>query len=376
LLRETDPVHRTELGWFVSRYDDALAVLNDRRFGHPSRTSSSLVGRLLGPPGRLRQASLISMNPPEHTRLKRVIAPLLGAHAVERLRPRIEAVAGELLARVLADGRMELIADYAAPLPFAIASELLGIPESDRAHVARLIQPLAGVFDVVPQGGLLERRRAVAAIHDYLVELIAERRRRPASDGVSALIEARRSGAVLNDTELVAHCILLLEAGHLTTVHLIGNGVLALLHAPDQLARLRGAPALVGAAVEELLRHAGPVRLVGRMALEEVRLRGRVVSCGETVYALLAAANRDPARFADPERLDLERRDSGHLAFGAGAHACPGALLARATAHTALQLLLRKTSSLELAATPVETVDLMFLQGLRALPLRFSAGPG
>jgi cytochrome P450 len=372
-LREADPVHRMELGWFVSRYDDADFVLNDRRFGHPGPARSGFAARLAGPVSRMRAVSLVSMNPPEHTRLKRVVTPLLAARSVQRLRPRIAEYAGELFERVRGAGRMDLIEDFAAPLPFGISCELLGVPEGDRARVWRLMQPLAGVFDVGPHGSLLQRWRAVGAIRDYFAGLVAERQRHPAGDGVSALIEARNTGSVRSDEELVATCVLLLEAGHLTTVQLLGNGVLALLRAPDQLERLRREPALVPSAVEELLRYGGPVRLVGRMAFEDVRIHDRTLSRGDTVYALLAAANRDPARFAEPERLDVGRRAAGHLAFGAGVHACPGALLARATAEEALALLLRHASDLELAAGRLDPLDLIFLQGWKSLPLRFAA---
>jgi cytochrome P450 len=369
-LRETDPVHRTDLGWFVSRYDDAAAVLGDPRFGHPPCPARSIARWILGPVARLRRDILITSNPPDHARLRRLFTPFFGRGAIDAVRPTIRAVAEDLLDRARKTGRIELIGGFARPLTFSVIAEILGVPPADRERLMRLVLQLAGIFDVVPRGTLRVNRRVVGRLYAYFAEFAERCRRQPVEGLVGALV-ADRSDRPVAGHELLANCILMLEAGHVTTTHLIGNGVLALLRQPEQLRRLRGDPALVAAGVEELLRYDTPVRVVGRMALEDVVLRGTLVRRGETIYALLGSANRDPERFPDPDRLDLGRQDNAHLAFGHGFHHCFGATLARAEAQVALDVLFNGALDLGAEDVPLEREDLIFINGWKELPLRF-----
>ena len=353
-LRVADPIHRTPHGlWVLTRYADVAAVLRDSRFGRegferhfaPANGASADAGG--------HRQSMLFRDPPHHTRLRDAVSRAFTPRAVEALRPRVQAHVDALLDRVAPAGRMDVVADLAEPLPRAVIGELLGIPEAHRAALAEWSAAVARSLDALP---ILEDRPLVAegqtarrALGGYVRELIAARRAQPGPDLVSTLVEAADQDGLLSDSELVAMIVLLLVAGTETTVSLISTTIWALLRHPDERARLLEAPWLLPAAVEEAARWESPVQRTWRIATTEAEIAGHRMPAGALVVLLLGAANRDPARFADPDRFDILRRDLGHLAFGAGVHVCLGAFLARLETQVAVSALLRRWPTLQLA---------------------------
>ncbi len=312
---------------------------------------------------------MLVADPPDHTRLRTLVQKAFTPRMVERLRPRIETLVEEALNAAGERGGMDLVADLAYPLPVTVIAELLGVPVEDRAAFRRWSDALVGALDPVAPAN---RRGAVLAardaLHAYLRQVIAERRADPRDDLISRLVEAEEQGDRLSGPELLAMGVLLLVAGHETTVNLISNGVNALLNHPDQLARLHREPELIEPAVEELLRYDSPVQLTGRVALEALELGGQRVEPGQMVTLMLGAANRDPRVFADPGRLDLGRDPNPHLAFGRGIHFCLGAPLARLEGQIAIGALIRRFPGLRLAGVP-ERRPTVTLRGFVSLPL-------
>ena len=378
-LRERDPFHRSRLadGWILARYDDVAAVLADRTFSSDERhqrrwpKEQARTARAGVPdPYAEGQATMLRIDPPDHTRLRGLVSKAFTPRAIERLRPAAEKYVDELLGRVAERGEMELVADFAAPLPVSVIAELLGVPVADRERFRHWSdEAVRSLGDKT----MADRRRALSAmeaLREYLLAIAEERRREPREDLLSALVRAEDAGDRLSRAELVANCILLLVAGNETTTKLIGNSVLALLAHPDQLELLRREPERMPDAVEELLRYDGPVQLTSRMVVEDRELCGRRLRRGQQLVLLLAAANRDPAQFADPDRLDVARRDVRHLAFSHGLHFCLGAQLARLEATLALEALVTRFPRLRLAG-PVTWGDNTVLRGPRSLPLAF-----
>ena len=371
-LRKSGPVHPIDFphgatAFLVVDHEHGRAALNDPRLSKDVAHSSVPVNgeQFFG-------GTMLAMDPPDHTRLRGLMAKAFTTRRVEKLRPRVQEIADALLDGVAARGEADLIEDLAVPLPIQVICELLGVPASDRdafrAWTAVLTVP------ALTAEARARRREAAREFNGYLVGVIAERRAAPADDLVSALVTARDGDAALTEAELLAGIALLLIAGHETTVNLIGNGVLALLRAPDQLALLRGRPDLLPAAVEELLRHDGPVeRATQRVALEDMEIAGTPVPKGSWVHVSLGAADRDPAVFASPDRLDVTRAPKRHVAFGHGLHFCLGAPLARLEGQVAIGTLLDRFPGLALAV-PAE--DLRhhrtgsIIRGLRSLPVR------
>jgi cytochrome P450 len=280
-----------------------------------------------------------------------------------------------LLDRVEGAGAMDVIEDLAYPLPVTVICEMLGVPTADQDvfkgwsnDIARSLDAaiLPAGSDVLPRG-----REARLAIAEYFRSLIATRRKDPKPDLLSALIAAEEEGNKLSEGELVSTCILLLVAGHETTVNLIGNGLLALLQHPDQLLALRDDPALIQTGVEELLRFDGPVQRTGRMTMADVEIGGKHIPKGSVVVSVIGAANRDPAHFADPDRLDVARQENRHIAFGFGIHFCLGAPLARIEGQVAIGTLLRRMPALKLVSDTPEWRESSVLRGLKTLPVTF-----
>jgi cytochrome P450 len=278
-----------------------------------------------------------------------------------------------LLDRVTGAGRMDVIEDLAYPLPVTVISELLGVPVDDADQVKTWSRDVARALDAIalPVGPeVLERGRAATrGMVEYFGRLADERRRRPGDDLLSGLVEAEEAGDRLTERELLATCVLLYVAGHETTVNLVGNGLLALLRHPDEWRRLRRDPARLPGAIEELLRWDGPVQRTGRMAAEDVEIGGVAIPAGTLVLAMLGAANRDPAQFAEPDRLDVTRDEPRHLAFGAGIHYCLGAPLARLEGRVAIGTVLRRFSGLALAVERPIWRPSSALRGLETLPV-------
>jgi cytochrome P450 len=372
-LRELDPVHRSPAGvWVLTRHADATAVLRDPRF-------SSNPGHLHGArpqvgPRRLDTRVLLFLDPPDHTRIRSLVSKAFTPNRVRQLRPRVEALVGELLDRVEQQGSPELIADLAYPLPVSVICELLGVPAVERDQFRRWSSDASRLLDRdidLDEQAMERGTAAIAGFTEYFIALIGERRNQARDDLLSALIAAEEAGERLSWEELLSTIILLFLAGHETTVNLIGNGALALLRHPDQLERLRRDPAIGPSAVEELLRYDSPVHVTARIATTEVAVGGTAIEPGEQVIVLVAAANRDPAVFPDPDRLDLGRPDNRHLSFSAGMHYCLGAALARLEGEVALRELVRRFPRLELAHPEPAYRDHLVLRGLRALPLAF-----
>jgi len=293
---------------------------------------------------------------------------------IETMRPHIQQIVDDLLDRVQGASSMDVIADLAYPLPVTVISEMLGVPASDRdifkqwsSDIARSLDAaiLPAGSDVIPRG-----QEARAALGGYFRSLIAARRKDLRDDLLSGLIEAEEHGDKLSEVELLSTCVLLLIAGHETTVNLIGNGVLALLQHPDQMRVLRETSGLIHTGVEELLRYDAPVQRTGRVVMEDVEIGGKAIPEGAIVVAVLGAANRDPAHFPDPERLDVTRRENRHIAFGFGIHFCLGAPLARVEGQIAIGTLLRRLPRMELASAAPEWRESSTLRGLKSLPVR------
>jgi pimeloyl-[acyl-carrier protein] synthase len=374
-LRTEDPVHQSPLGfWVLTRYEDVSAVLRDPRF--IKEPLAALVAARFGvdvPRGM--GLSMLDRDPPDHTRLRALVSKAFTPRVVEGLRPRIREIVDGLIARAQAVGTMDLIEEFAYPIPVNVICEMMGVPIEDHERFKGWSLDIARGLDSVwlPPDSEVPRRSAAArhAISGYFRELIAARRASPRGDLLSALIAAEEAGDKLSEEELVATCILILIAGHETTVNLIGNGVLALLRHPDELDRLRRTPALITSAVEELLRYDGPVQRTARVASDEATIGGRTIRKGDMVMPFIGAADRDPAQFPDPDRLDLSRGDNRHLAFGWGIHFCLGAPLARVEGQIAIDALVQRLPRLALVGDAPEYRQSLTLRGLKTLPVKF-----
>jgi cytochrome P450 len=369
--------------WLVTRYDEARALLNDPRLSKDMRVGNDLIPdnfvderrrqEFLREAGTRRQFAhelaehMLDSDPPDHTRLRRLVGKVFTSRRIEALRPRIEALVGELLDDLSALGSADLMDHLAFPVPFTVICWLLGVPPDDRANFRRWSNLLvSGV-------GTDEVRDASVSMVDYLRALIADKRANPADDMLTGLVQATDDGERLTETELISMAFLLLVAGHETTVNLIGNGTLALLTHPDQRALLAADPSLWPSAIDEFLRYEGPVtNATWRYTTEPVEVDGTVIPTGQFVTISLGAVGRDPARHDDPDRLDVTRSNSAHLAFGFGIHHCLGAPLARLEGEIVLAALFARFPDLRLA---VEPADLrwrfsMMMRGLETLPVQ------
>lgn len=368
-MREEDPVHwnDTVRAWFLTRHGDVVDLLRDDRFS-ADRTRSE---RFRPPPPHRRREgrSMLVLDPPDHTRLRNLVNKAFTPRTVERLRPRVEAIAAEILDHIDSADGFDLVRDFAYPLPVIVIAEMLGVPAADRAAFqqwsAVLVRGLDPLVSEEEQEVVFDARDALL---DYLRGVLMQRRREPQDDMLTSLIAAEESGDIFSEGELLAMCNLLLVAGHETTVNLLGNGALALLENPEQLDRLRRDPDLIGTAVDELLRYTSPVQWTGRVAAAEIELGGRTIQPPQSVIGILGAANRDPEVFIDPDRLDLGRHPNPHVAFGRGIHFCLGAPLAHLEAEVAMPMLLERFPRLRMAGEP-EQRPTWVLRGLRRLPV-------
>ncbi|WP_163508326.1 cytochrome P450 [Fodinicola acaciae] len=356
--------------WLAFDHRTSNLVLRDRDLGRIWRDREPAVD--FGQFNLIHRNALLEMEPPDHTRLRRLVSVAFTRRRTEQLRPRIAELAGALVADMRAAGSADLMPDFAQELPVRVIAELLGIPLADRAllrpwsnAIVKMYEPAASIEQ--QQGA----ERAAAEFVSYLREIVAHRRTSPGDDLVSALVRVRDSdGDRLTEDELVTTCILLLNAGHEASVNVIGNGTLALLRHPEQWKALAADPALVPVAVEELIRYDSPLQLFERTATDRVRLPTGVVEKGQKVAALLGSANRDPSVFDAADTLDVRRADNPHLGFGAGTHFCLGAPLARVELQEAFAALL--TLPLTLAAPPVHR-DEFVIHGLTSVPLSVAA---
>ena len=391
-LREHAPVHRTKLpsgveAWLVTRYGDAKQALADPRLSKnpgPSRRARARQGQD-GYPGERKaelMTHLLNIDPPDHTRLRRLVAKAFTPRRVAEFAPRVQELTDDLIDRFAANGSADLIHEFAFPLPIYAICDLLGVPREDqddfRDWAGMMIRHGGG-----PRGGVA---RSVKKMRGYLAELIHRKREaltdvpEPGEDLISGLIRASDEGEHLTENEVAAMAFILLFAGFETTVNLIGNGVYALLTHPEQRERLQASLAaedssLLETGIEELLRYDGPVELATwRFATQPLDIGGQDIAAGDPVLVVLAAADRDPARFADPDTLDLARRDNQHLGYGHGIHYCLGAPLARLEGRSALATLLTRLPDLQLGTEPGELRwrGGLIMRGLRTLPVEFT----
>jgi len=367
-LRSISPLLRADDGALVvTRYADCATVVRDGRFGHIPREMLGLVG--LGDWAEhesLRElfTSVLSLNPPDHTRLRRLVSGTFTARRVQALEPAIQAMVEDLLDDF--GDETDFIDAFAFPLPVNVIGELLGVPAADRAQFQGLIRDWTQVLEIITPEVLAKADPAAASIREYLASLVAVRRRDPGPDLISALVAAEEEGDRLSEDELLTMAALLFAAGFETTSNLLANGLVAALANPAQIGFLAVDPA---GSVEELIRYDSPVQLVSRVAYEPVELGGLEIEAGERVVAYLGAGNRDPERFAEPERLELARADPAPLSFGGGIHYCLGAPLARLEARVAFPALWKRFPKLALAGEP-ERRDSLAIRGYTRLPVR------
>jgi cytochrome P450 len=357
--------------WFVSRYEDVMTGLKDKRFGRE-------VDRVM-PPGTLPPAPeahrpllemirkwMLFKDPPDHTRIRQVVAKAFTPDTISQMAGRITAITHDLLDPLRDAKTFDLIADFAFPLSVNVIAEMLGVPPADRTQFRSRFRDIISALDLTRTDTNIRHAATVAQVlEDYFRDLAADHRARPRDNLLNALVQARDDGSEMSEEELIGNCILLVYAGHEATSHLIGNGLLVLLRHPDQWSILQQDPSLTDMAVAEILRYDSPQQMAFRYALEDVEIEGVCIRKGQTVSFGLAAANRDPAAFPDPDRFDITRKPNKHLAFGAGIHTCIGLPLARTEGRIALKALLQRMPSLQIRS--LERLDSIMVRGLRKL---------
>jgi cytochrome P450 PksS len=380
VLRASEPVYRTTLPdktplWLLSRYDDVAALLRDERFTKNRRhaLTKEQLRKLPWTPPMFRplERNMLDLDPPDHTRLRSLVHKAFTPSLVEQMRSRTQAIADELLDRIVWTGEMDLIKDFALPLPMTIITEILGVPRKDHDKFHKWSQAVVSLTSPSPTLRVLP---SVWKFIRYLRQFFKLRRRDPKDDLVSALIKAEEAGDKLNEDELLAMVFLLLIAGHETTVNLIGNGTLALIENPNEMNKLLSEPSLVKPAVEELLRYTSPVfTTTERYAREDTTIHGVTIPQGEMTLGVIGSANRDETAFENPNELQITREPNRHLSFGQGIHFCLGAPLARMEAQIAFTTLLQRVPNLRLTkpSSSLHWRPSIFLRGLAALPLKF-----
>lgn len=379
-LRRSQPVYQTTLPdktpiWLITRYEDVFALLKDERFVKNRRTAMTpeQLRKMPWVPSMFRplERNVLDLDGPDHTRLRSLVHKAFTPSLISQMRERIQTLADELVERALAKGQMDLIKDFALPLPMTIITEILGVPLRDRHKFHKWSKAVVSLSSPSPTMRVLP---SVWRFIRYLRRFIERRRHHPQDDLISALISAEEAGDTLSEDELLAMVFLLLIAGHETTVNLIGNGMLALLDRPHVMTRLREDAEMIRSAVEELLRYTAPVLMsTERYAREDLNIQGVNIPRGAMTLGVIGSANRDERVFENPDELDITREPNKHLAFGQGVHFCLGAPLARLEAQIAINTLLRRVSEIQLS---IPTASLrwrssIFLRGLESLPVSF-----
>ncbi len=380
-LRAADPIFWDEDQggcWVLTSYTDVMTCLRDQRFSAARMNidTSWIPAELkdtLEPPISALTRQMLFLDPPDHTRLRGLVSRAFTPRMVEKLRPRIQQIVDELLAPARERGGMEVISEFAYPLPAIVIAEMLGVPPEDREHFTKWTRDFGTLLDGGGSGmtfeQLIQSLLGVNEFMDYFRAIIQQQREKPRDNLLQAMQEAEEHGDMLSENELLGNCVLLLAAGHGTTTHLIGNGLLALLRHPEQMHLLRANPSLLPTAVAELLRYDSPVQLTSRVATENLRVREKEIAANQEVLLCLGASNHDPAQFAQPDTLDLRRQENHHLAFGQGIHFCLGAPLARVEAEIAFGTFLRNFPNSGLGAETIEHFPSQVFRGLTALPV-------
>jgi cytochrome P450 len=378
-LRERAPVHRSAFGiWTLTNYDDCQLLLRHPGVGKDFSSAMNSLGltdadREAQDRFRNDRSNMLVTDPPDHTRLRGLVTRAFTPRTVEKLRPRIVTLVDELLDG-FGPGETEVMDALAFPLPVTVIGDMLGVPAEDRPLLRPLVRSVTAILELaVSPEALAEAADADSKLGAYFADLVADRRAHPRDDLLTKLIEAEDQGDQLTEHELISTVILLFAAGFETTTHLIGNGLLALLRNPGELERLRADRTLVRSAVEELLRYDSPVQIAARTTYEELQVGGQTIPSGNLVLAMLGAANRDPARFRDPERLDVGRDEGAPMSFGGGIHFCLGAALARLEGQIVVDRLLDRFATMELVGGPPTVRDSLTLRGLVDLRVLFSA---
>ena len=377
-LRNQEPVHFSDRleSWVVTRYDDVLSLTQDKRLSS-DRMEFYLnpipleLRETLGPLTESMSRWMSMTDPPDHTRLRGLVTNAFTPRIVEGLAPRIQRICDGLIDAFGTGGEVDLIGQFAYPLPAIVICEMLGIPTDDHRQFRKWSEDIvtfSGGSGLVLEHVAQQAQQSQSELMRYFTELVELRRLDPRQDLISALIAVEEQGDKLTELELYSMCVQLFVAGHETTMNLIGNGMLALLEHPAQLDRLRAEPARTRIAVEEFLRYDSPVQRAGRIAREDLDLRGQRIKKGDSVMLMFGAANRDPCQFVDPDRFDIGRNPNKHLAFGWATHFCIGAPLARLEAQFAFDTLLRRLPEIHLVgAEPLAWRQSMAMRGLRAL---------
>lgn len=371
-LRDEDPVHEDPHGhgWLVTRYDDVVAVLDDEHFSAERLPANDGQDASAQPVMQTLSRQMLFLDPPDHTRLRKLFAKAFTPRRLEAFRPQIEALTHELLT-TCSDGPADFIQDFAVPLPVMVIALVLGVPVEDRVHLRSWSAAFGSLISGRPMSGseLAHARAGIAAFEHYFAGLIARRRAMPEDDMLSDLVDAEEAGDRLSEPELIANLILLLAAGHGTTTHLLGNGLLALAREREQWRLLVGNPDSAPSFVNELLRFDTPVQVTSREATHDIELGGRTIRRGERVRVLLGSANRDERRFAAADTLNVQRSGPRVLSFGHGIHTCIGAMLGRLEAQIVFAVLATRFPGIDVAVERAERTSSVAFRGLRSLPV-------
>ena len=383
-LRALDPVWWDEDAsyWLVTSHAAVMAGLRDphlsaQRMNIETGWIPAELKDTLEPPISALTHQILFLDPPDHSRLRGLVAKAFTPRMIEKLRPRIQQIVDELLASVKEKGQMEVISEFAYPLPAIVIAEMLGVPPEDRERFTHWTRNFGSLLDGGDGHGmtfeeLVQALQGVDEFMEYFRVIIHEQRQHPRENLLQAMQEAEEQGDMLSEEELLGNCVLLLAAGHGTTTHLLGNGLFALLRNPEQMELLRADSTLLPLAVAELLRYDSPVQLTSRIAKADSRIGDKEIHAGQEIAFSLGAANHDPAQFAQPDMLILDRQENRHLAFGQGIHFCLGAPLARVEAEIAFGSLLKQLTELHLASETIEYFPSQVFRGLNALPVTFA----
>lgn len=380
-IRAADPIYRDEdmRVWVVTRHSAIATILREPQFSaarmnaDPEALEQMGIGGLL-PLFQFISKQMLFTDPPDHTRLRRLVNKAFTPRVIEAMRGHIQQIVDELFDAVATGGELDVIRDLAYPLPTIVIAEMLGVPPADRDQFKKWSDDFAvflGEFQPSPEQ-MMAALRSIHEMSEYFRGAVAELRRNPRDNLLGAMAAAEEQGDRLTEEELLSNALLLLAAGHETTTNLIGNGVLALLQHPDQLELLRDNPSLIEGAIEEILRYESPVQITSRIVRQDQEFEGRQLWHNQFLMVILGAGNRDPEQFADPDRFDISRKDNRHLAFGMGPHFCLGAPLARLEGQIAIGTLLRRFPTLRLTADRLEWLATPTFRGLRRLPVATS----